>query len=1198
VASVNVANKFNDQVECDLMFHKKFVIFHAICRCTRWEAAWLIDQTIWPHPKEQEPVVDALVECWLRIHGPMRELIMDGESAVAKALLTASTLSRKGINLVGLAPNQHARIIDRRTALTRLVLNKMDTQLEAEGLLDIPFKHRLAEAVFAGNALISVNRTTPYNAVYGRVPHLLPDLPVYAQEPDSPQMPQPGILRNSHRLREIAIQNMVSATAAVRIGTAMGTRSLPTQSNDYKVGDQVEYHRPSGRKDLPGWIGPATVVDVSMAERGNIAVRHQSTILPAVAFRDLRPWEAFLSLLTVVHPCKRTFALIRESIEHTIAGHPVLLGTLAQTRGPGPQQVKANDSYKIVLAALHEFASSFLGIMGCTAFRIGWGSATLPSVPGVTESIIMYWLPDDPERQSFFTNDGSQPINMRGLAGAEFARTRFIQFLTLAEDNSNAIKDEPVVRQDPVNNDDDDDYQDAEEWDTDSFRSANSYLMSSDPDMYEALRSAMHQIWTDTGSERIKDEHPDPMDQHLTRDHYPSPGVGSEVKVVEYYHIACANRRAELPPQHYLTDNLPTHVELVYTAEMARCLPMEQYPGPGEVAVVHLLENHAKKAVIERDTDNLTKEECELHADELASAMLLELQTWQKYSCFSRRPRKGAINIIDCRWVLKWKIEELPDGKTRRVIRARLTVRGFKDRQASEIDTFAGTAARYSQRLVVSEAVNRGWEICTADVSKAFLQGVTYEELSKLTGDPVREVNFYLPYGSVPMLRKVKGFESFDQNTEVLHCDKPGTGLADAPRAFSIKLTGVTSKLGIKPTSVDDQLCVLHKDGKLVGIFAKHVDDLKIIGERNFVEWLVKKLEEVFGPLKQTWNTFTNCGVRHVRDPITKSITCDQYAYIEALKVPVHSDLAGGPDNDLGPQCLTLYQSSLGAVAFCSLTRIDAAVFIVALQRVAHKPQVIHFKRLCALIRYLKRSPQALVYKAFKGRTSHIRLISDAAFRKEDDDAHALKGAVFVRVDADPDDIASGGATKKLSEISCHVIDYYSRKQRHVTRSTFGAELFAACDAADHGILMAQIVQEMLYGVDTYATARQRREHDGWQVPIVLAVDAMSVFAAVTASQLKIPTERSLWSHVQFLRELLDTNVLRWFMWVDTRDMHTDGLTKGSVERTLLHQIMKGVIRTEHEYKSWRPKRPKPVTTDGVEELTNVFGNISLSSKL
>ena len=48
-------------------------------------------------------------------------------------------------------------------------------------------------------------------------------------------------------------------------------------------------------------------------------------------------------------------------------------------------------------------------------------------------------------------------------------------------------------------------------------------------------------------------------------------------------------------------------------------------------------------------------------------------------------------------------------------------VRGFKDTDCRDIDRYAGTSARSSQKVLVSEAVLRGWDICTADISKACL---------------------------------------------------------------------------------------------------------------------------------------------------------------------------------------------------------------------------------------------------------------------------------------------------------------------------------------------------------------------------------------------------------------------------------------------------------------------------------------------
>ena len=94
-----------------------------------------------------------------------------------------------------------------------------------------------------------------------------------------------------------------------------------------------------------------------------------------------------------------------------------------------------------------------------------------------------------------------------------------------------------------------------------------------------------------------------------------------------------------------------------------------------------------KTKVVKRDDDLLTKEETEKHWADVVVAMKKELQTWAKLKCFSRKARQHARNIIDTRWVLKWKWDHptvdanASGGKSAeavRVIRARLTIRGFR----------------------------------------------------------------------------------------------------------------------------------------------------------------------------------------------------------------------------------------------------------------------------------------------------------------------------------------------------------------------------------------------------------------------------------------------------------------------------------------------------------------------------------------
>ena len=94
----------------------------------------------------------------------------------------------------------------------------------------------------------------------------------------------------------------------------------------------------------------------------------------------------------------------------------------------------------------------------------------------------------------------------------------------------------------------------------------------------------------------------------------------------------------------------------------------------------------------------------------------------------------------------------------------------------------------------------------------------------------------------------------------------------------------------------------------------------------------------------------------------------------------------------------------------------------------------------------------------------------------------------------------------------------------------------------------------------------------GGYVPLALYVDAKSVYAAVTATFIKTPAEKSLLSHVQYLRELLDMQIVKSLFWLDTRDMGAGGLTKGTISREALHQLMDGWMYINHEFEQWQSK--------------------------
>ena len=77
---------------------------------------------------------------------------------------------------------------------------------------------------------------------------------------------------------------------------------------------------------------------------------------------------------------------------------------------------------------------------------------------------------------------------------------------------------------------------------------------------------------------------------------------------------------------------------------------------------------------------------------------------------------------------------------------------------------------------------------------------------------------------------------------------------------------------------------------------------------------------------------------------------------------------------------------------------------------------------------------------------------------------------------------------------------------------------------------------------------------------------------------------------MQFIRELLDRQVLHMLAWFDTRDMSADGLTKGAVERTAIHSIMDGTMKVNHEPKVWTSRKggrniPEALPSNNTDEV-------------
>ena len=147
-----------------------------------------------------------------------------------------------------------------------------------------------------------------------------------------------------------------------------------------------------------------------------------------------------------------------------------------------------------------------------------------------------------------------------------------------------------------------------------------------------------------------------------------------------------------------------------------------------------------------------------------------------------------------------------------------------------EIQTYSGTATKWSQRAVNTHTAQEQHVLFSLDISAAFLKGLTFEEIAKETGTTLRSVQFDFPKADAWLLRKLPGMEDFDAQAEVLDLLNAMWGLKDAPRAFTMRLARTLGSLDYVQGITDRQTWRKFSktgDKKLCTILTTHIGDIK-----------------------------------------------------------------------------------------------------------------------------------------------------------------------------------------------------------------------------------------------------------------------------------------------------------------------------------------------------------------------------------
>jgi hypothetical protein len=1168
-------------------------ILHAVDEAIRWSAAVIIPN------REAGTIIRALTQLWFRIFGPPNLIISDHEGAIDSEEASVWA-ERWGVHVKFKAPGAHAHVVERHHEILRRLIHRIEAQCKEEGLNVTP-EDIVAEATFAKNALITIHGQTPYRALLGRSPNIMKEFEAAGNSMEADdQGGTPGVSRHVTRLREIAVRQMVEGTALDRIDRADKSKTRPAQIiKDIAVGDLIDIWRAPPNKDITGWRGPARVTNIGTGNEAAVTAEWQGRSFDVITGHLRR----HLVLLALLGTGTLPLDIIRRATMQLIDA----CVTVSWVHGPkGWLLTKAAREHATIFHAILRVAECDLQLLGCIGGRFGRGMHNVSGMFNIDHSVILFWPEGKPLMSNTFELSGTQNLNMRHIFGENWHLMCWVQFLLVNLEQVEKIRSldpgQPHLGGDVTGNeqppkrdrtittpaplplrpdirmadnsryDDGEEFQSARSRDTTPHTSRSratsepSTLNEQDIGCAASQRETIPELSSHEdmlAAAKTYDPN-DPKNNHEVTEEEEAwnylmdqesnvPSTESPALPPPCIEMQSHTDRILFGEKTLVEDSLEIEVD----SEHAKLFRTMDMPNADEVLVFKVTKKGLQQAVIEKALDSLSKEEEAKYHNEVQAAKEKELQNWVDLKCVQQQWRKDATNIVDGKWVIKWKSVD-----HNKIVKARLTLRGFKDMQGQSVETFAGTTSRWGQRLICSVAALNKWPMFSADVSAAFLKGITFEELAKETG-VVRDVSMELPNDAIGIFRKFKGFETFDQR-HVLKMIRPVWGLNDAPRLWALKADRIMRAYTAVPGGTtgytlksDRKIYGWWSKGELVMLLSTHVDDFKgscatkAVGEA-FVAYMTKQ----FGTVKCTWNDFTHTGVRH---SINKSgdITMDQYDYVKQLKTIDDTTVKNKPDDWPAEYALKVqFASLLGAVAWMVLTRMDIAVYVVALQRFTQAPQAIHIKRLNTLLRWVRRRPCAIVYKHFPP-PYRVMVVTDSAFKNEDASALAMRGAC-IGISQKNNNNPGGGL---------HVLEYYARKQKRVVRSTLGAETRAMADGVDVGKVVAIALHEIHSGPLSYEDAREiELRGNQWKIPIEACIDARSLFDALKNEDTRTPTEVAMIFDLMALRESLECKRLDKLWWIDTRDMIADALTKGSIARDALMTIsMESHWKLQHE---------------------------------
>lgn len=510
-------------------------------------------------------------------------------------------------------------------------------------------------------------------------------------------------------------------------------------------------------------------------------------------------------------------------------------------------------------------------------------------------------------------------------------------------------------------------------------------------------------------------------------------------------------------------------------------------------------------------------------------AMQKEWQSWVENKVMSLTKRHGIDpeRIIRARWVLVWKKSSDPDNKTK-TPKARLVLVGWQDPELGRIATDSPTLRKESKSLILSICSSKKWRLWGADIKTAFLSGDASNR--ELYFKPPKEIQEWMKLSS----------------EDVYRLEKAAYGLAEAPRAWFLRLSREMSEAGLTRSNLDPCLFTLTKkvgnQTKLLGICGVHVDDIIGGGEPQMDQVLDRLRAKLpFGDYRTYTIRYTGIEIR--QDPQTFAIEIGQETYIEGLE-PVNTKPLGSAGTNLNNP--GILRTCAGQLAWVSnSTRPDQSFLSSFLQGVQDKGQVSHVQLYNKALREMKERRVCLRFP------SHVAIqdwcivcISDSGWGTRSS-GESQGGYVLCLAHKD---------ILERKRAACWIIDWSSKKLKRMVRSSVAAETLAGQNGLDAIEFFQALMSETLHGI----TPREFRNNTP-KIPSCLVIDSKGFYDAVTrsCSSQSISVERRLMIDYAIARETIDKQGVLVF-WVNNLRMVADALTKLKGDTRPLFEILEG----------------------------------------